>query len=124
LWDLEAVFGDDYTGRLPNCWISVTPHTHFHVNAARNQRRRIVYSGHVQGVGFRFNAANVSRGFAVTGYVRNLADGRVELVAEGAVGELNGFQAAIAESMSGFIRDTNCQDLAPSGEFASFEVRY
>ena len=47
------------------------------------ERRRVVFSGRVQGVGFRFTCQSLARGFDVAGYVRNLADGRVELVAEG-----------------------------------------
>ena len=44
----------------------------------------IFYSGRVQGVGFRYTAKTVAAGFEITGTVRNLPDGRVELVAEGA----------------------------------------
>ena len=46
-------------------------------------RRRVYFSGRVQGVGFRFTCQSLARGFEVAGYVRNLPDGRVELVAEG-----------------------------------------
>ena len=46
-------------------------------------RIRVVYTGRVQGVGFRWQVRQVSRGFAVTGFVRNLKDGTVELLAEG-----------------------------------------
>ena len=49
-----------------------------------NRRRmQVFYSGNVQGVGFRYTAKTVSTGFEVTGSVRNLADGQVELIAEG-----------------------------------------
>ena len=48
----------------------------------------IFYSGHVQGVGFRYTVKSVAAGFEVNGTVRNLPDGRVELVAEGDSGEL------------------------------------
>ena len=50
---------------------------------AGRSRVRILYSGHVQGVGFRYTAKTVAAGFEITGVVRNLPDGRVELVAEG-----------------------------------------
>jgi acylphosphatase len=62
------------------------------------QRLRILYSGHVQGVGFRYTALGVARGFEVVGTVRNLPDGRVELIAEGEPGELEEFRQAIRES--------------------------
>ncbi len=59
---------------------------------------QIWYSGHVQGVGFRYTVRNVSAGFDVTGTVRNLTDGRVELIAEGETKELEAFREAIRES--------------------------
>ena len=54
--------------------------------AANALRRRLTvfYSGQVQGVGFRYTAKTVATGFEITGTIRNLPDGRVELVAEGA----------------------------------------
>ena len=59
---------------------------------------QIFYSGRVQGVGFRYTVKTVASGFEVTGTVRNLPDGRVELVAEGARDELKAFRQAIRES--------------------------
>jgi acylphosphatase len=61
-------------------------------------RVQVVYAGHVQGVGFRFTVRALAPGFEVTGTVRNLPDGRVELVAEGDRAELEAFQEAIRES--------------------------
>jgi acylphosphatase len=66
----------------------------------------IIYSGHVQGVGFRYTAKAEAAGFEVTGTVRNLSDGRVELVAEGTRAELEAFRTAIRDAgLSGLIRD-------------------
>ena len=56
------------------------------------------YSGHVQGVGFRYTVRSVAQGFEVAGLVRNLLDGRVELVAEGTRTELEAFRGAILDS--------------------------
>lgn len=61
-------------------------------------RLRILYSGHVQGVGFRYTVQGVACGFEVVGLVRNLLDGRVELIAEGDRSELEDFRQAIRES--------------------------
>lgn len=44
---------------------------------------RIIYTGNVQGVGFRWTAKRVSCGFEVVGFVRNLPDGSVELLGQG-----------------------------------------
>jgi acylphosphatase len=66
----------------------------------------IFYSGHVQGVGFRYSTKTVAAGFEVTGTVRNLPDGRVELTAEGTRAELEAFRAAVRDAgLSGLIRD-------------------
>lgn len=58
----------------------------------------ILYSGQVQGVGFRYSVKATASGFEVTGTIRNLPDGRVELVAEGAKDELEAFRQAIRDS--------------------------
>jgi acylphosphatase len=88
------------------------------------ERRTMYYSGRVQGVGFRYTAASIARRYAVAGYVQNLCDGRVVLVAEGDGGELDRYMADIAETMSRNIRDTVSGNGPATGEFASFSVRH
>ena len=84
---------------------------------------KIFYSGTVQGVGFRYTVKNLAGGFEVTGRVRNLPDGRVELVAEGAKDELSAFQQAIRESELGhFIRQEDVAWTEPQGGFRGFEI--
>src|SRR5215470_17436039 len=73
------------------------------VNAVKRSQMRIFYSGRVQGIGFRITAKSVANGFELTGTVRNLADGRVELVAEGARNELEAFRGAIRDSGLGHL---------------------
>ena len=86
-------------------------------------RMHIFYSGHVQGVGFRYTAKTVAAGFEVTGTVRNLPDGRVELIAEGAREELEAFRAAIRDAgLAGFIRDENVTWSDAQNEFRGFEI--
>ena len=87
------------------------------------KRLHVFYSGRVQGVGFRYTAKNVATGFEVTGIVRNLADGRVELVAEGLKDELEGYQQAIRESGLGSLiarEDATWEDA--KNEFRGFEI--
>jgi acylphosphatase len=88
------------------------------------ERREAFYGGQVQGVGFRYTARQLAGRFDVSGYVRNLPDGRVQLVVEGEPAELDRFMAAIAERMSGFIGDTTVDVRAATGEFRAFEVRH
>ena len=64
-------------------------------------RFRIVYTGRVQGVGFRWNVKDVSESFEVTGFVRNLSDGTVELWVEGEKAELR----KMIDAVEGKLRD-------------------
>ena len=65
-------------------------------------RIRVVYSGRVQGVGFRWQVSQVAENFAVTGFVRNLEDGTVELLVEGCVAEVRGMIQAVDQKLKDF----------------------
>jgi acylphosphatase len=92
-------------------------------NKALRCRMTILYSGHVQGVGFRYTAKTVATGFDVVGTIRNLADGRVELVAEGRRSELDDFRAALHDAgLAGFIRDEKVDWADAKNEFRGFEI--
>jgi acylphosphatase len=83
----------------------------------------IFYSGHVQGVGFRYTVKSVAAGYEVTGTVRNLPDGRVELVVEGSREELEAFRQAIPEAgLKHFIRNEDVTWSDATGEFRGFEI--
>ena len=86
-------------------------------------RRTVYYSGRVQGVGFRATVRHLARGFVVTGFVRNLPDGRVELVAEGSQEEIRRFGSAIAGETSEFVTHVDERRGVATGEFAGFDVR-
>lgn len=87
-------------------------------------RRHVWFSGRVQGVGFRYTTVRVAERFAVAGWVRNLPDGRVEMVAEADADELDRFIAAIVEAMGRNIRGSEQRSELASGEFDSFTIRY
>ena len=93
-------------------------------HAAPIERRQAFYSGHVQGVGFRETTRHLAAGFEITGFVRNLADGRVEMVAEATPAELSRFMAAIAERMEGRIRQVAVDVRPGTGEFDDFQIRH
>ncbi|HSY17849.1 MAG TPA: acylphosphatase [Candidatus Acidoferrales bacterium] len=83
----------------------------------------ILYSGRVQGVGFRYTAKTVATGFEIAGTVRNLPDGRVELAAEGLRDELDAFRAALHDAgLAGFIRDEQVTWSEPENKFRGFEI--
>ena len=87
------------------------------------QRLHIFYSGQVQGVGFRYTVKSLARGFEVTGTVRNLPDGRVELAAEGRRSELEEFRKAIQDSELGhFVRREETSWSHAKNEFRGFEI--
>jgi len=93
---------------------------HWTVNRARMQ---VFYSGRVQGVGFRYTVKTVAGGYEAVGVIRNLPDGRVELLAEGVRDELEAFRAAIRESgLDGFIDDETVSWSEAKNEFRGFEI--
>ncbi len=83
----------------------------------------IWYSGRVQGVGFRITTCRAAAGYEVTGMVRNLPDGRVELVAEGSREELEAFRQGVRDAgLGGFIRSELVRWSEATGEYQGFEI--
>ncbi|MCG8404522.1 MAG: acylphosphatase [Phycisphaerales bacterium] len=87
-------------------------------------RRRVLFSGRVQGVGFRYTTYHLAESYQVTGYVKNLQDGRVEAVLEGERAEVEKFFQAIGQEMRSNIDDATHQDSPATGEHDRFEIRY
>ena len=84
---------------------------------------QVLYSGSVQGVGFRYTVKTAASGFDVTGAIRNLPDGRVELVAEGNRDELDAFRDAIRQSgLEHFIKTEDVSWSEAKNEFRGFEI--
>ena len=67
------------------------------------------FSGHVQGVGFRYQVVLMAKGFDLTGYVENLSDGRVGLLAEGDESEVLSFLEAIESELDTYIKGVEKQ---------------
>ncbi|WP_152054102.1 acylphosphatase [Tautonia marina] len=87
-------------------------------------RRRVFYEGRVQGVGFRATTCRIAANHAVGGTVRNLDDGRVELVVEGPEPEVEALLTAIRSAMGRFLRDERIEILPPGEPFPDFRVAY
>ena len=86
---------------------------------------QVLYSGRVQGVGFRFTAEESARRLGVVGWVKNLRDGRVELVAEGDERMLTRFLEDIRTGpMQNFIKDTEVSWSTATNEFHEFDIHY
>lgn len=93
-------------------------------------RKTVKYTGHVQGVGFRYSTTNIAARFVVAGYVQNMPDGSVRLVAEGEKAEVEAFLDAVADQLARHIHHHQVTDSEATGEFGdpasddTFAVRY
>src|SRR5215472_358628 len=93
------------------------------MSVANRRRMHVLYSGHVQGVGFRYTVKSVAAGFELTGSVRNLSDGRVEMLAEGVHEELEAFLQAIRDSgLDHFIKKEDVSWSEAKNEYHGFEI--
>ena len=87
-------------------------------------RRTYYFSGRVQGVGFRYTAHHIARGHPVKGYVRNLPDGRVELVMEGEETDMDAVVASLKREMDRHIQRVDVSNGKATGDFTDFSVRH
>lgn len=87
-------------------------------------RKKVLYSGRVQGVGFRFTTVRLAEPFDVTGYVKNLPDGRVETLVEGEGEVVDSFLADLEKTMERNITSKTEEDLSGSGRYETFDVQY
>jgi acylphosphatase len=83
---------------------------------------RVTYSGSVQGVGFRFTAERIAASLGVNGRIKNLSDGRVEMVCEGALPALNSMLERLGSIFRANIRDHEVEWSSATGRFVGFEI--
>jgi acylphosphatase len=86
------------------------------------QQVHVYYSGRVQGVGFRYTAVDLAENLGITGWVRNLRDGRVEILAEAEEDGLKSLLDRIKDGFSGYIRDIQIDWKPATGEFSDFTI--
>lgn len=84
----------------------------------------IFFSGHVQGVGFRYHTSQIAKGFDVTGRVRNLPDGRVHLITQGEKEEVEAFIETLKDEMSDFIKSCDKKETPGNPELKGFEITF
>jgi acylphosphatase len=85
----------------------------------------VFYEGNVQGVGFRWSVRHAAKGFDVTGWVRNLPDGRVELQVTGNEDEVRAFLDNIAQGeLHALIHKQSEHKLEKPVTFRGFEIRH
>jgi acylphosphatase len=86
--------------------------------------RQVFYEGHVQGVGFRYTLKQIAMGFEVRGWVKNLEDGRVEMLALGDPEELEEFLKEIRDSvLGGHIRNETVAEIVPPEGLTGFSIQ-
>lgn len=88
------------------------------------ERRVVHYSGRVQGVGFRYTTRRIAGAYQVAGWVKNLSDGRVELVVEGESGDLDRFLDEVQIAMGATINDRRVQVQEAQGLSSGFSIRF
>ena len=84
---------------------------------------QVFFSGHVQGVGFRYYTFQIVAGYPVRGYVRNLPDGRVELVLQGERKVLLEAMEAVRRRMERYISSVEMSWREPGEILSGFEIR-
>jgi acylphosphatase len=82
------------------------------------------FTGRVQGVGFRYTVNNLALCHNVCGYVRNLPDGRVELLMEGPDSEMDRLVSDVGDRMNQFIKSVQRDTQPATGEFDHFYIRH
>lgn len=86
--------------------------------------KHIIFTGTVQGVGFRFTALNIANRYGLVGLVRNLPDGTVEMIAQGTATNINDCICDITKSFSGYIRDTKITEVPLNSEYSEFKITF
>ena len=88
------------------------------------RQTHVYYSGRVQGIGFRFTAVDFANELGITGWVKNLRDGRVEVIAEGYEDELKEFLDRLRKTFADYIADEEPTWQALTAEYKDFAIKY
>lgn len=86
--------------------------------------KQVIFKGRVQGVGFRYATHRVAAGYEVTGYVKNLPDGSVEALFQGAGANVQACLNDLQNSMSGYIRQMQINERPVNPRYHDFRISY
>ena len=86
--------------------------------------KHIIFSGQVQGVGFRYTARQIAQQYAVTGFVRNLPDGTVEMFLQGPMQDVDNCLREIQDFFAGYLRDTRVEPAVCTTRYTDFRVAF
>lgn len=84
----------------------------------------IIFTGQVQGVGFRFTAFNIANRYRLTGMVRNMTDSSVEMIVQGPIDDINNCISDIKESFNSYIRETKKEEIPYDPKYEDFKITF
>lgn len=86
--------------------------------------KHIIFTGRVQGIGFRFTALDIANRYKLTGLVRNAPDGTVEMIAQGLSDDIADCIRDIKEAFEGYIRETKTEEIPPDPKYTNFKIAF
>jgi acylphosphatase len=86
--------------------------------------KHIIFTGHVQGVGFRFTAHRIANRYQLTGFVRNLYDGNVEMLTQGSGQDMDNCIQDIKNSFAGYIREALINEIPADPKYKDFRITF
>ena len=86
--------------------------------------KKVVFKGHVQGVGFRYTIHRIAGRYDLTGYVKNLSDGTVETLLQGTAANIQSALDEIQDKFGGYIRNTHVTDRMANPQYTDFRITY
>ena len=86
--------------------------------------RHIIFVGRVQGVGFRFTAHRMANRHQLSGFVRNMSDGTVEMLAQGSVNDIDDCIQDLKEYYPGYIRESEIEEIPPDPQYTDFRITF
>jgi acylphosphatase len=86
--------------------------------------RHVIFIGRVQGVGFRYTAHRIANRHQLTGFVRNLPDGTVEMLTQGAAQDIDDCIQDIKEYFGDYLRETRTQEIPTDPKYKDFKITF
>ncbi len=86
--------------------------------------RHVIFIGRVQGVGFRFTAHRMAHRHQLTGFVRNLPDGTVEMLVQGPAGDIDDCIRDIKDYFGDYLRETRIEEIPPDPQHTDFRITF
>ena len=86
--------------------------------------RHVIFIGRVQGVGFRYTAHRIAHRHQLTGFVRNLPDGTVEMLAQGPDQDIDDCIQDIKEYFGDYLRETRIQEIPTDPKYMDFRIAF